>query len=201
MFSTLMRFMYFRVMGWLRCTFWRAVLSSSGGSLGRDAFFYESVRILPTSAGAIRIGDGFRILRNATLNTLGQSGQIRIGNGVHVGEGTIISSHCRVEIENGVIIGPASMIVDVDHACSDLTVPIRKQRLISQPIRIKEGAWIASHCVILKGVTIGRGAVVGAGSVVTHDVPDYAIVVGVPARIIRMRGQMMDEATSVKKPS
>jgi acetyltransferase-like isoleucine patch superfamily enzyme len=65
--------------------------------------------------------------------------------------------------------------------------PIRTQGLRSRAIRIDEGAWIASHVSILTGVTIGRGAIVGAGSVATHDVPPMAVAAGVPARVIACR--------------
>jgi acetyltransferase-like isoleucine patch superfamily enzyme len=56
------------------------------------------------------------------------------------------------------------------------------------PIRIGDGAWLGTGCIVLDGVSIGRGAVVGAGAVVTKDVPDWAIVVGVPARQVGTRG-------------
>lgn len=61
----------------------------------------------------------------------------------------------------------------------------RKRSTVKEPIHIKEGAWIGSFAIILKGVTVGKHSVIGAGSVVTKDVPDYTVVAGVPAKIIK----------------
>jgi acetyltransferase-like isoleucine patch superfamily enzyme len=70
----------------------------------------------------------------------------------------------------------------------DISIPIMDQPAYSKaPIKIGDHVWIGTGAVILDGVTIGKGAVIGAGAVVTKDVPDYAIVAGVPAKIIRMR--------------
>jgi len=188
------RFVYFRIVAPLRRALWQTILSSAGGRLDHGAMLYEGTRIVQGHPGSIRIGKDLRMLRNATINTLPPSGQIVIGDGVHIGEGTMITAHSRVEIEDDAVIGPYNVIVDVDHVCEDRSRPIAKQGLDSRPIRIGRGAWISSHCVILKGVTIGRGAVLGAGTIVTHDVPDYAISVGAPARTIRIWGN--DEAAS-----
>ena len=105
---------------------------------------------------------------------------LRIGsysriNGVH------ISVRSSVTIGKRVRIGPYTLIMDSDfHDTSD-----RSRDGKVKPVVICDDAWIASRAIILKGVTIGRGAMVAAGSVVTHDVPDNALVAGVPARIIR----------------
>jgi len=79
-------------------------------------------------------------------------------------------------------------LIDVDHEIESREVPIPSQGLRTSPITIGDDVWIGAHCVILRGVTIGKGAVVGANSVVVHDVPEYTVVAGVPARHIKMRG-------------
>jgi len=193
----IVRFVYFRIVAPLRRALWQTILSSAGGRLDRGAMLYEGIRIVQGHPGSIRIGKRLRMLRNATINTLPPSGQILIGNNVHIGEGTMITAHSRVEIEDDVVIGPYNVIVDVDHVCKDRSRPIAQQGLDSRPIRIGRGAWISSHCVILKGVTIGRGAVLGAGTIVTRDVPDYAISVGAPARTVRIWG---DDAAATTSP-
>lgn len=63
--------------------------------------------------------------------------------------------------------------------------PYDRQLLTCRPVLIKEGAWIGAHAIVLPGVCIGRYAIVGAGSVVTKDIPDYGVAVGNPARVIR----------------
>ena len=195
MVGKVIMFGYFHIVAPLRRLLWKAILSSAGGRLGKKALLYEGVRIVQNHPGSIRIGDHLRMLRNATINTLPPGGRITIGNHVHIGEGSMITAHSSVEIEDNVVIGPYNVIVDVDHVCQDRGVAIVHQGLDSRPIRIREGAWISSHCIILKGVTIGRGAVLGAGTVVTRDVPDYAISVGAPARTVRIWG---DEAAGQK---
>ncbi|NLG26918.1 MAG: acyltransferase, partial [Chloroflexi bacterium] len=65
--------------------------------------------------------------------------------------------------------------------------PMRDQGVAREPIVIEDDCWIASGAIVLAGVTIGRGSVVAAGSVVTHDVPPYSVVAGMPARVLRSR--------------
>ena len=66
-------------------------------------------------------------------------------------------------------------------------IPIRDQGFVGTPITIRDEAWLGTHVVVLPGVTIGKGAIIGAGSVVTHDIPDWEIWGGVPARFIKLR--------------
>lgn len=67
-----------------------------------------------------------------------------------------------------------------------ITTLMTRMVLTCKPIRIQKGAWIGANAVILAGVSIGKHAIVGAGAVVTKDVPDYAVVVGNPAKVIKM---------------
>lgn len=194
-----LKFIYFRLFGTLRRAFWWVYLRSAGCRLGRGATFYSGARVVPHGRGSITIGSRFRILRNATINTLAPSGTIKIGSNVHVGESTIITAHSRVSIGDNTIIGPQNMIVDVDHVIEDRDVPIRDQGLVSRPVSIGPNVWISSHCIILKGVTIGRAAVLGAGAVVTHDVPAFAVVVGAPARVIRFWGDDAEDRAGQRK--
>jgi hypothetical protein len=99
---------------------------------------------------------------------------------------TSISAVERVEIEYAVAIGRGCYISDHSHGFSDPHLPVRDQPLERiAPVLIKTGAWLGHNCVVLPGVTIGRGSVIGAGSVVRSDVPDRTVVAGSPARIIR----------------
>lgn len=108
---------------------------------------------------------------------------------ISIGTSTLISGylHCDVgapiRIGNSVRIGHGVSLLTVDHdiGTKDLRSGIRKYG----PIEIGDGAWLASHVVVLPGVRIGAGAIVAAGSVVTHDVPDNTLVRGVPARVAR----------------
>jgi acetyltransferase-like isoleucine patch superfamily enzyme len=134
------------------------------------------------------IGDDVRILRGVTVSTTPE-GKIQIGNGVHIGEGSVIYSGVGLRIGDNVIIGPQNIIVDLDHRFKNLELPINQQGMNGKEISIEEDVWIASQCVILKGVTIGKGSVIGAGSIVNKTIPPYRVAVGVPAKVIKKRGE------------
>lgn len=87
---------------------------------------------------------------------------------------------------NHVMIGPKTVIWGRDHGM-ELGRPMKHQPHTKAPIRIGDDVWIGANATILKGVTIGSGTVVGAGAVVTRDVPDYAIVAGNPAKVVKYR--------------
>jgi acetyltransferase-like isoleucine patch superfamily enzyme len=158
-----------------------------GGRIGKDVKIYEGVRIVGNGPGAICIGDGVRILRGATISTT-PTGKIMIGDRVHIGEGTIIFGGLSIKVGNDAIIGPQNVIVDSDHCYQDLSIPMNRQPLSFEEVSIEDDVWISSNCVITKGVTLGKGAVIGAGAVVKKDIPPYCIAVGVPARVIKKRG-------------
>lgn len=111
-----------------------------------------------------------------------------------VGERTVFGHHVTIGVRDRVTIGEACLIAELvsirdhDHRFDDLTVPILDQGWVAAPVVIGDGVWIGAKATIVKGVTIGDGAVIGAGAVVTKDVPPRAIALGVPARVVRYRG-------------
>ena len=76
-------------------------------------------------------------------------------------------------------------ITDITHVTNDTTLPVLMQGIITKPVRICEGAFVGNNSVILPGVIVGKHAIIGANSVVTKDVPDFATAVGAPAKIIK----------------
>jgi len=109
-----------------------------------------------------------------------------IENGVGIGKGTIIFAVKSIRIKKNVMIGPYCFIADYDHGYEDVNRPVVHQRLMNiKSVVIEEGAWIGAHATICSGVTIGKNAVIGAGSVVTKDIPPYSVAVGVPAKVIK----------------
>lgn len=138
-----------------------------------------------TNPQNVRIGDFVKLGKDVVLGAW-EEGHLSIGNNTYIGRWTIILAHQSVTIGNDCSIAPGCHITDVNHGTASGRL-IRKQALISKPIRIGNDVWIGAGCSILPGVTIGEGAVIGARSVVTHDVPPQAVAVGSPAKVLRYR--------------
>ncbi|NLF26042.1 MAG: acyltransferase [Deltaproteobacteria bacterium] len=114
---------------------------------------------------------------------------------ITLGRAVNISSYCRIATFSGIEIGESTLIAAycyigcANHSLDDTTSPMIEQPVSgSRGVKIGEHAWIGTHAVILDGVSIGAHAVVGAHALVREDVPPYAVVAGIPARIIRQRG-------------
>ena len=93
----------------------------------------------------------------------------------------------EVIIGNDVMMAPNVAIIAVNHNYDRIDIPMNKQGKKEKPINICDDVWLGYGSKILSGVTVNKGAIVGAGSVVTKDVPEYSIVGGNPARVIKMR--------------
>lgn len=149
-------------------------------SCGKLLRIEKNVRIWK-QRGEIVLGDRVLLHRGVKLSCLGGENKaiIKIGNRSYIGDRTEIHSGNLVEIGNGCNISWNCTILDRDYhkLCSD--------EEIIKPVKICDNVWIGCGCIILKGVTIGEGAVVAAGSVVTKDVPPKTLVGGNPARIIK----------------
>jgi acetyltransferase-like isoleucine patch superfamily enzyme len=142
----------------------------------------------------IQIGQNCVILGDLVL--LGHGGRIVIGDWCFVGENSRLWSGAQIEVGDRVLISHDVNIFDNDTHPLDPAerhsqfVHIKTKghpvdiELNDRPVRIGDDAWIGAKAIILKGVRVGRGAVVAAGAVVTADVPDYAVFAGVPAKMI-----------------
>ena len=105
---------------------------------------------------------------------------IRIGKNVFINSNLLAMARGGITIEDDAQIAANVSLLSNNHD------PYERMVLLCKPILIQKGAWIGANAVILPGVSVGKHAIVGAGSVVTKDVPDYAVAVGNPARIIKM---------------
>ena len=122
------------------------------------------------------------------LSTVFNREHLRVGKNSGWGVGCFINAGGGVTIGDNVLIGPRVVIHSLNHVYKDASVLIRLQGHVAKPVVIEDDVWIGAGAVILPGVRVGRGAVVGAGSVVTKDVPAFGVVVGNPARLVRFRG-------------
>ncbi len=159
--------------------------------------------------GQIDLGSGVLIDDYVTLDVRGRQARIDIGDRVSVGRfstiaakyGTVtlspganVGSYCRVATNSKIVVGESALIGAYcyigpgNHTEGDGSAP-----LIEQPMEIRGGvvigdhAWLGARVTVLDGVTIGRHAIIGAHALVTSDVPDWGVAVGIPARVIRIR--------------
>jgi acetyltransferase-like isoleucine patch superfamily enzyme len=141
----------------------------------------------------------FEIGKNATLRIgrwawVGHDCKIRVHEGeVSIGAKTVIGQECtisayqHVEIGRECIIADRVMLIDFDHGVVEVERPIRLQGIYKRDVRVGSNVWMGYGSCILRGVSVGHNSVVGTNAVVTRDVPENAVVGGVPARILRMR--------------
>jgi acetyltransferase-like isoleucine patch superfamily enzyme len=135
----------------------------------------------------VRIGDGVFIGRNSILSC--KNGDIDIADGANIGFNCELFSASRVTLGAGVLMAAYTYVIGGDHDFSDPTMPVLAQSRRSAGVTIGDGVWTGAGAKILDGVTLGAHAVIGAGAVVRDDVPAGAVAVGVPARVVSMRGR------------
>lgn len=135
--------------------------------------------------GKIKLGEHCRIGNNVILETQ-ENGTITLGNHVRINQGSVLVAYDHMIIDDDCLIGEYCSIRDANHGI-ELNTPIRAQSHAHAPITIENDCWIARGVTILKGVHVHQGSVIGANSVVTKDIPDHSISVGIPAKVIRTR--------------
>jgi len=127
----------------------------------------------------LEIGDRFQIWSAHRQTLVSGPGRIRIGNGVFINAGVVVYSEVSVTIGNDVALANEAYVMDTSSHGIEGRPP--KAAAVS----IGDGTWVGARAIVLPGVTIGRRVVVGAGAVVTRDVPDEVMVAGNPARVVR----------------
>lgn len=117
-------------------------------------------------------------------------GNVSLGDRCFIGAGTrLYAWNERITIGSDVMIAADVLMITRNHGHQRTDIPMTRQGYTNAPIVVEDDVWIGFRAVVLAGVTIGRGSIVGSGAVVTKDVPPYSIVGGVPARVIRSRGE------------
>lgn len=161
---------------------WRLQALGPRSVIGRGAVI--------NNPGAVAIGSHVTIADDCVLADL------RRGHGatpkIVIGEGCIMlyrfqcNAAQSVTIGRNVLFASNVLVTDSDHAVEPNGVPVtRNRKLVTRPVRIEDNCWIAQNVVVLKGVTIGHDSIVGANSVVTHDVPPCSVLAGNPGRIVK----------------
>lgn len=196
---------------WLRQKFYPSLFSQ----VGRGVLFGRNLNLRHPKK--ISLGDAVVITDNCVLDARGaantgislgnkvilsqdvllicKDGNITVGNHVGMGANTGIYAVAgnTVHLGDHVLLGPYTYIGGHSYHFDRLDIPISEQGLNPRGgTTVEDGAWIGARATLMDGVTIHQGAIVAAGAVVTKDVPPYAIVAGVPARIIQYRGQTPD---------
>jgi acetyltransferase-like isoleucine patch superfamily enzyme len=148
---------------------------------GRGAIIRRRTRmdIMPFrtfSVGANSIIEDYACINNGM-------GEVIIGERCMIGIGSVLTG--PVLIGNNVIMAQHVGVSGLNHGYKDIHVPIRDQKCVIAPVVIKDDSWIGTNAVITSGVTIGKHCIVAGGSVVTKDVPDYTMVGGNPARVLK----------------
>lgn len=136
----------------------------------------------------IRLEDDVDVHRSCVLRIFRAGfGKICIREGVTLNMRVYISGDAGVEIGKNSLLSPGVHLFSGNHVFKNPSLPIKCQGGEYGRIEIGEDVWLGTHVIVLQGVTIGKGSVVGAGAVVTKDIPPYSIAVGVPAKVIRKR--------------
>jgi len=139
-----------------------------------------------TDEHEISLGNDVIISRNCVIQA--KTGPVSIGNKTDIGCNTVISSCSGIAIGDSVLIAGNCYIGGGRYISDKLDIPMMEQGVYSKgEVVIGDGAWLGAGATVLDGVRVGKGCIVGAGAVVTKDLPDYAIAVGVPAKAIRQR--------------
>jgi acetyltransferase-like isoleucine patch superfamily enzyme len=169
----------------------RSQLQCSRLHLGRGCFIDDGVTIYAHSdGGEVRLGDRVHLYRG-TIVEVGAGGSVHIGDDTHIQAGCNLKGFLgNVLIGCNVQVAPQCGFSPYEHEFEDCDATIKSQGIRSAgDIVLEDDVWLGIGVKVLEGVRIGKGAVIGAGAVVTKDIPPYAIAVGVPARVIRMRGK------------
>lgn len=139
-----------------------------------------------TDNNRIIIGDNVMIGRSSVISC--KNGNITIGENSNIAMNCFIQSAKEVNIGKNVLFAAYCYVIGGgDHETERTDIPIIAQGQIVKGITIEDNCWIGASVKVLDGVKIGRDSIIGAGAVVTKDIPDYAIAVGVPAKVVKTR--------------
>ena len=151
---------------------------------GKDTYVFGPVEF---NGANISFGDNTSIRAWSCFKSYG--GTIKIGDNCSINSFCHFSGNGGITIGNDVLIATQCVLISANHNIENPDMLIREQGETQRPIIIEDNCWLGAGVKVLAGVTIHKGCVVGAGAVVTHDLPAYSVAIGVPAIVIRLRRQ------------
>jgi acetyltransferase-like isoleucine patch superfamily enzyme len=166
---------------WLWLKFrWRGRLVTDG-----LCFICPGVKLHIGPQATVRLGRWSWIGHDTKVRA--HEGTISIGAKSVLGQECTLSCYQSIAIGRECIVADRTMMIDFDHGVVEVERPIREQGIYKRDVRVGNNVWVGYGACILRGVRVGDNCVIGTSAVVTDDVPDNAVVAGVPARVIRMR--------------
>lgn len=156
---------------------WPDVVFGENVSVGRW------VKIAVTDGGEVHIGDNTHIGAHSVI--VAKRGRIVIGKNTFIGPQTFVVAQEEIIIGEDCLVAERISIRDQEHSTKLDSVPFRSQGSLTRPIHIGRNVWIGANCIVTSGVTVGDSSVIGAGAVVTRDIPTGCLAVGIPAKVIR----------------
>jgi acetyltransferase-like isoleucine patch superfamily enzyme len=161
---------------------------------GKDLIIEDNAEVNCLSVENIVLGNRVTIGKHAIIRPSNIYGGaigagLKVGDHSNIGPFAYIGCSGFISIGNNVMISPRVSIYAENHVFEDANIPMKEQGVTQAPVIIEDDCWIASNSIILAGVTIGKGSVIAAGSVVTKDIPPYSVAAGVPAKVIKQRNK------------
>jgi acetyltransferase-like isoleucine patch superfamily enzyme len=164
---------------WLKLR-WRGRLKTDG-----MCFVCPGVKFEIGKGATVRLGRWSWIGHGCKIRV--HEGELELGAKSVLGQECTVSAFQHVAIGRECIVADRVMLIDFDHGMVEVERPIREQGIYKRDVNVGHNVWIGYGACLLRGVTVGDNAVIGTSSVVTCDVPENAVVGGIPARVIRMR--------------
>ena len=164
---------------WLKLR-WRGRLQTDG-----ICFFCPGVKLEIGRNATLRIGRWSWVGHGTKIRV--HEGEVSIGSKTVMGQECTISAYQHVSIGNECIVADRVMLIDFDHGVVEVERPIRLQGIYKRDVKVGSNVWMGYGSCVLRGVSVGHNSIVGTNAVVTRDVPENAVVGGVPAKVLRMR--------------
>jgi acetyltransferase-like isoleucine patch superfamily enzyme len=166
---------------------WRRYLTPTGRRMALRGMLFLGGGVQLQIGPAARVTFGRWVWIGHGTKIRCHEGEVRIGDKTVLGQECTISAYQHVSIGEQCIVADRVMLIDFDHNVAEVERPIRTQGIYKRDVRVGNNVWIGYGAQILRGVSVGDNAIVGASAVVTKDVPANAVVAGTPARVVRMR--------------